>query len=149
MTYWLLKSEEDVYSIDDMAKEKTTLWENIRNYQARNYMTTFMKPGDVAFFYHSNSQPTGIAGLVEIAGTAVVDPHQFEKKNEYYDPKSKKEKPTWFCVPVKFKEKFPRVISLEELKKQKNLAKMVLLNNSRLSVQPVAKDEFEAILELL
>ncbi len=148
MQYWLVKSEPEVYSIDHLSKDKITLWENIRNYQARNYMTNGMQVGDLAFFYHSNSKPSGVAGVVEISGAARPDPSQFDKKSEYFDPKATTAKPIWFCVEVKFKEKLKRLVSLEELKAQSSLKNMILLNNSRLSVQPVTKNEFQAIVKM-
>lgn len=149
MKYWLIKSEPSVYSIDDMAKEKQTLWDSIRNYQARNYMMKDMALGDLAFFYHSNAEPPGIAGIVEISGPAEADPTQFNKKSDYHEPRATQEKPVWYCVRVKFKKKFKNVISLSEIKKHRALSKMVLTQKgSRLSVQPVTKDEFDYIVKL-
>ncbi len=148
MKYWLLKSEPDVFSIDDMANAKKTLWENVRNYQARNFMVDGMNIGDLALFYHSNANPAAVAGIVEISGAARPDPSQFDAKSEYYEPKATKEKPIWQCVEVAFKQKFKAPISLDFIKTQKNLEKMVLLNNSRLSVQPVSEKQYNTILKL-
>lgn len=148
MNYWLLKSEPDVYSINDLAKDGKTLWENIRNYQARNYMMKDMKVGDIALFYHSNAKPAAIVGRVEILDIGIPDPTQFEKKSDYYEPRATQQKPVWYCVEVGFVEKFEHSISLEEIKKHKTLSKMALLNNSRLSVQPVTKSEYNVLVKL-
>ena len=144
--YWLMKSEPDVYSIDHLARDKKTYWDGVRNYQARNFLRDRMKPGDKVFFYHSNAEPPGIAGVAEVAGKGYPDPSQFDSKDVHYDPASKKENPAWFCVDLKFVKKFPRVIALEELKKIKGLEKMPLLQRGqRLSVQPVSAKEWEII----
>ncbi len=146
MNYWLMKSEPEVYSIDHLARDKKTYWDGVRNYQARNFMRDAMKPGDRVFFYHSNAEPSGIAGVAEVAGKGYPDPSQFDAKDGHYDPDSKKESPSWFCVDLKFVKKFPRVIPLEELKKVKGLEKMLLLKRGqRLSVQPVTAKEWEII----
>jgi predicted RNA-binding protein with PUA-like domain len=146
--YWLMKSEPDVYSIADLKKDGTTLWECVRNYQARNFMMNDMKPGDRVLFYHSNASPSAVAGLATVAGPAVPDPTQFQKAGEYFDPKASPAKPRWFCVPVRYEGRFQDPISLETLKDHPALTKMVLLNNSRLSVQPVTASEFQFILKL-
>lgn len=146
MRYWLMKSEPDVFSIDDLASKKTSLWDGVRNYQARNFMTQDMKVGDTVLFYHSNAEPPGIAGIAEINGAAEPDPSQFDKKSEYFDPKATKENPRWFCVRVGFKEKFKRVISLDELRAEKAIKDMLVLRKGqRLSIQPVTHKEFECI----
>jgi predicted RNA-binding protein with PUA-like domain len=152
--FWLIKSEPDIYSIDDLAKDKTTWWENIRNYQARNFMTQDMKPGDLVLFYHSNAEPPGIAGVAEISKSAEPDSSQFKRKSDYFEPRATKEKPIWFCVEVRFKEKFAAFLPLELLKingaqKGSVLADLMLLKKGqRLSVQPVKETEFNAILAL-
>ena len=102
MQYWLMKSEPDVFSIDDLKKQKQTTWDGVRNYQARNFMMNDMQVGDLVLFYHSNAKPPGIAGLATVSKKAEPDPTQFDKKSEYFDPKATKEKPRWFCVKVKF-----------------------------------------------
>ena len=149
MKYWLLKSEPEDFSWADLqkAKGKTTGWSGVRNYQARNSMRDLMKLGDRAFFYHSSADPTGIVGVCEIAREAYPDPSQFDKKNEMdYDPKSKKEAPTWVMVDVRAVSAFSRIITLDELRKVKGLEKMVLLQRgSRLSVQPVTEKEYGII----
>ena len=149
MRHWLMKSEPEVFSIDDLAKKKTSLWDGVRNYQARNFMTQDMKVGDQVLFYHSNAEPPGIAGIAEIVGPAEPDPGQFDKKSEYFDAKSTKENPRWFCVKVGFKEKFKGVISLDSLKEEKALRGMVVIKKGmRLSIQPVSPKEFECIREM-
>lgn len=149
MKYWLMKSEPDVFSIDDLAKIKETTWDGVRNYQARNFMMNDMKPGDHVLFYHSNAEPPGVAGLAIVSHEAVPDPSALNKKSEYFEPKATKEKPIWFCVKVKFDQKFASVIPLDELKKQKPLAHMQLLKKGqRLSIQPVTKEEFDFVCKL-
>lgn len=149
MKYWLMKSEPEVYSIDHLAQDKKTYWDGVRNYQARNFMRDQMKPGDRIFFYHSNAEPSGIAGICEVVRAGYPDPSQFDPKDDHYDSDSPKEKPSWFCVDVKFIQKFKRVIALEELKRVKGLEKMPLLQRGqRLSVQPVSENEWKIILGL-
>ncbi len=149
MKYWLLKSEPEDFSWDDLmkAKDRTTGWSGVRNYQARNLMRDEMRAGDLAFFYHSSADPTGIVGVVEIARTGVVDPTQFDRKNTMdFDPKSKKDAPTWVMVEVRAVSPFPRTVTLQELRDVKGIEKMVLLQRgSRLSVQPVTAKEWETI----
>lgn len=149
MRYWLMKSEPEVFSIDDLAKKKTSLWDGVRNYQARNYMTQDMKPGDQVLFYHSNAEPPGVAGIATVASEAQPDPAQFDKKSEYFDPKATKENPRWHCVTVGFVEKFPRVIALDELKSKAALKDMMVIKKGqRLSIQPVTQKEFQAVKEM-
>ncbi len=148
--YWLLKSEPDSYSIDDLCKDGQTLWEGVRNYQARNFMTQSMQENDIALFYHSSAEPTGIVGLAQITKTNVVDQLQFQKKSDFYDPKATKEKPIWFCAEVMFIEKFKNVVELSELKKHRELSQMkVIQRGQRLSVQPVTEAEFQFISKLI
>ena len=145
-----MKSEPDEFSIDDLAaaKKKTTSWFGVRNYQARNYMRDQMQVGDLAFFYHSSCPEPGIAGLAEVASAAYPDKTQFDKKSPYYDAASKKEAPRWFNVDVRALKK-TRLISLEEMKKQKPLAKMVTLRpGNRLSITPVTEAEWKHIQKL-
>lgn len=149
MKYWLMKSEPDVYSIDTLAKDKTTWWEGVRNYQARNFMTQQMTEGDLVLFYHSNAEPPGIAGVAKISKSAEPDKTQFSKKSDYYDAKATVEKPQWQCVQVEFVSKFARLVSLPELRTTKALEDMVVLQKgSRLSIQPVDKKHFNLILKL-
>jgi predicted RNA-binding protein with PUA-like domain len=136
-SHWLMKSEPEVYSIDDLAREGTTLWDGIRNYQARNYMRT-MQIGDRAFFYHSNTSPPGIVGLMEVCETGLVDPSQFDANSSYFDPRSKPEAPRWDCVRLRYLCTFAQLLSLEELRQsftQEELA--VVRRGNRLSILPV------------
>ena len=141
-----MKSEPDVYSIDDLASDGKTMWDGVRNYQARNFMRDQMQAGDLVFFYHSNAEPSGIAGIAKVAGKAYPDPTAFDKKNVHYDPKSKKESPAWYLVDLIFVKKFKRFLSLEELKKMPGLDSMLLLQKgSRLSVQPVSEKHWKIV----
>ena len=148
MSCWLLKTEPDEYSIDDLAKDKSTCWGNVRNYQARNYLRE-MKVGDSILFYHSEGTPSGIAGVAKVAKAAYADPSQFDKKSDYFDPKATKETPRWFAPDIKFEKKFKALLATPDLRKEKALEKMVLFQRgSRLSVQPVSESEFKHILKL-
>lgn len=149
MKYWLLKTEPSQFSFDDLWKLKTRTigWSEVRNYQARNLMRDEMKIGDLAFFYHSSADPTGIAGIVEVVSGAYTDPTQFDKSNEMgYDPKSKRDAPSWIQVDVRAVRPFPRLLELSGIRKLKGLEKMVLLQRgSRLSVQPVSAAEWKLL----
>ena len=141
-----MKSEPGAFSIDDLKRKKTTLWDGIRNYQARNFMTNEMKVGDEALFYHSNADPPAAAGVMTISGAAEPDPTQFDPEDSHYDPKATPGRPIWYGVRVKFKSKFPRLVSLQEMRSHKGLQEMVLLQKgSRLSVQPVTEKEFQIV----
>lgn len=149
--YWLMKSEPDCYSIDDLAaeKNKTTCWDGVRNYQARNFMRDDMKKGDKVLFYHSRIKPPGVAGIATIAKESYPDFTAFDPKDKHYDPKSKQENPRWFMVDVKLDKKFKRLVSLDELRQIKALEGMVLLQKgSRLSVQPVTKKQYDTVCKL-
>lgn len=149
MAYWLMKSEADVYSIDDLKREKKSLWDGVRNYQARNFMMNDMKPGDEVLFYHSNAKPPGVAGLAKVSKSAVPDPSAFDSKSEYYCEKSTKENPRWFCVEVAFKKKLKNFVSLNDIKENKKLEKMLVIKRGmRLSIQPVTKSEFDTIIKM-
>lgn len=148
MRYWLVKSEPDVFSFADLqaAPKKTTHWDGVRNYQARNTLRDEMKRGDRCFYYHSNAEPSGIAGICEVVREGYPDHTAFDKKDPHYDPKSKPDAPTWYMVDVKAVKAFPRLIALGELREVAALKGMVLLQKgSRLSVQPVTKKEWETI----
>ena len=147
--YWLMKCEPEAYSIADLERDGVTTWEGVRNFQARNMMRDEMKVGDGVLFYASNAEPSGVAGVAEIAREAYPDPYAFQKGHKYFDPKSDPDNPTWYMVDVRFVEKFPAIIPLAELKAAKGLADMVVVQKgSRLSVQPVTKKEFEIVLKL-
>ena len=165
--YWLMKSEPDVYSLENLKRDKRTLWTGVRKYQARNYMmgeaeipggpkktaaalsAPSMRPGDFVLFYHSNAGPPGCAGLARIEKVGVTDPDQFDKKSEYFEAKASKAKPMWFCAEVSYQSTFKRLVTLDEIRADKNLEKMMLLQKgSRLSVQPLLPKEFEHIVKL-
>lgn len=137
MNYWLMKSEPLVYSIADLQRQSETIWDGVRNYQARNYLRQ-MLPGDLAFFYHSNTNPPGIVGLMRIVKTGIADPTQFEPKSKYFDPKSSPESPRWQTVVVEFVETFDDAISLSTLREKFTPEElMVVRTGNRLSVIPV------------
>jgi predicted RNA-binding protein with PUA-like domain len=148
MNYWLMKTEPDEFSIDDLAKRKTEPWGGVRNYQARNYMRE-MQRGDGVLFYHSSCDVPGVVGIAEVSKTAHDDPTQFDKKSDYFDPKSKPEAPRWSSVEVKYKRKLKRNITLTELKTKRELHELILLRpGNRLSVLPVSKKDWDFILQL-
>ena len=151
MKYWLMKSEPDECSIDDVLKApgRITPWSGVRNYQARNFMRDEMKVGDGVLFYHSSCAEPGIAGIAEVASAAYTDKSQFDKKSDYYDPDSKKEDPRWVNVDVRALRK-TRLISIEELRSHKALAKMRTLRpGNRLSITPVTESEWQFIQKLV
>jgi len=146
-SYWLMKSEPDAYSIDTLKRDGVTLWDGIRNYQARNYMRK-MAIGDKVFFYHSNCKPPGIVGFMEVIDLNIIDPTQFQKDSKYYDPKSSNEKPKWDCVKVKYLFKSDNFLSLHELKTLFNDEELMLVKKgNRLSIIPVETKIAELILE--
>ncbi len=147
--YWLMKCEPEAYSIDDLARDGSTSWEGVRNFQARNYLRDDFQVGDGVLFYASNSVPSGVAGLAEVSRAAYPDSFAFDKKHDYFDPKSDPENPTWYMVDVQFIEKFPQVIPLDTLKSAPGLEQMMVIRKGmRLSIQPVAKPEFEIVKKL-
>lgn len=144
-----MKSEPEVFSIDHLQKNQKTLWEGVRNYQARNFMQKEMHPGDQVLFYHSNAKPSGVSGLAEVSKEATPDPTQFDPQSEYYDSKATLEKPIWYCVELSFVSKFKKFVSLEVLKSHKELQKMLVVKKGqRLSIQPVEKLHFKIIQSL-
>lgn len=146
---WLMKSEPDEYSIDDLARDKQASWYGVRNYQARNFMRDQMRPGDRVLFYHSSCPEPGVAGLAAVVGTPYADTTQFDSKNRYYDPKATKEKPRWILVDVKFKKRFKAIISLAQLRAAKSLSGLLILRpGNRLSITPVTEHEFDTIVRL-
>ena len=153
MNYWLVKSEPDSFSIDDLGKapKQTTAWDGVRNFQARNMLRDSMKKGDLAFFYHSSCAVPGIAGIVSIVREGYTDVTAFDAKHHHYDADSKQEAPRWFVVDLKLKRKLKRLITLDELRKYagKQLKDFVLLRRgNRLSVMPVAKKDWDFVLGL-
>ena len=148
MRHWLMKTEPDEFSIDDLSKKKVEPWTGVRNYQARNFMRE-MQAGDGVLFYHSSCEVPGVAGIAEVARTAYPDPTQFDKKSDYYDAASRREEPRWSLVDVKFKRKLKRVIPLTELKDRRELEGFALISRgNRLSVLPVTKAQWDFILGL-
>lgn len=143
--HWLVKTEPGSYSIDDLRKDGRTAWTGVRNYQARNLMRDRMQPGDPVLFYHSSAEPPGVVGLARVAGAAYPDPTALDPKSDYFDEKSTEDEPRWYLVDIEFVEKFPRMVTLAEIRDTGALAKMPLVNRSRLSVQPVERAEFELI----
>ena len=149
MHYWLMKSEPDVYSIDHLQREGTTLWDGIRNYQARNFMRA-MEIGDRAFFYHSNASPPGIIGLMEVVETHLVDPSQFDPTSKYFDPAATAEKPRWDCARLRYLKHFDQLLSLETLRQQFTETELgVVKRGSRLSILPVPQESALRLLGLL
>jgi predicted RNA-binding protein with PUA-like domain len=149
LRYWLVKSEPDVFSIDDLAKAKnaTTYWDGVRNYQARNTLRDLMKVGDQVLFYHSNASPPAIAGLAKVVKEGYPDHTAWDPKSDHYDPKSTKENPIWYMIDIQWVRTFSRPLPLPELKEVAALKEMVLVQKgSRLSVQPVRPNEFEWII---
>lgn len=144
-----MKSEPSSYSIEDLQDEQKTRWDGVRNFQARNFMMNEMNVGDEVLFYHSNAKPSGVVGIAEVSAEAIPDVTALNPRSEYFDPKSTRENPRWYCVEVQFKKKFPHIISLQDLRKNKSLQGMVLLQRgTRLSIQPVTASEFTAILKM-
>lgn len=145
--YWLMKSEPDAYSIDDLAADRTAPWDGVRNYQARNNMRS-MRVGDHVLFYHSNTKPPGVVGLARVCKEAYPDHTAWDPQSKYHDPKSTPDAPRWDMVDIEFLERLPRMVSLEEIKADPTLEGMVLTRRSRLSVQPVERHHFEHISRL-
>ena len=144
-----MKSEPDVFSIDHLKKKKKSPWDGVRNYQARNFMRDQMKLGDLILFYHSNATPPGVAGVARVSRESHPDPTQWDPKSEYFDPRSTPDKPMWMMVEVEFVEKFPRLISLDELKGTPALqGMMVIKRGMRLSVQPVSERDFLTVKQM-
>jgi predicted RNA-binding protein with PUA-like domain len=149
MAYWLMKSEPDVYSIEDLKRDRTELWDGVRNYQARNFLAS-MALGDRAFFYHSNTKPPGIVGLMEIVEINVVDPTQFDAASKYYDPKSFLDKPRWHTVTVGYIEMFKTGITLDELRDTFTPDELwAVRRGNRLSVMPVEDVVAERLLSMV
>ena len=151
MNYWLMKSEPEAFSIDDLANrpQQTEHWDGVRNYQARNMMRDQMKVGDQGFFYHSNCDEPGIVGIAQVARESYPDFTAFDPDDKHYDPKSHPDKPTWFMVDVGFVRKLSRTISLRELKLKPELEDLALVRRgNRLSIMPVGQQQWQFILQL-
>lgn len=151
LRYWLMKSEPETFGLDQLAKrpKRTTMWDGVRNYQARNMLRDDFQRGDLAFFYHSNCAEPGIVGIVEVVRTAYPDPTALRPDSEYFDAKSSPTNPRWFVVDVKLKRRLKRTITLTELKASPALTSMALVRRgNRLSVMPVTASEWEYILSL-
>ncbi|PIR21630.1 MAG: EVE domain-containing protein [Deltaproteobacteria bacterium CG11_big_fil_rev_8_21_14_0_20_47_16] len=149
MRYWLMKSEPGCYSIDDLKRDKKTAWTGVRNYQARNFMRDDMKVGDMVLFYHSNSDPAGVAGVAKVCATAHEDETAWDHNDDHYDPKSTPANPIWVNVDIAFVEKLPQFVSLPEMKAEPELrGMMVLQKGSRLSIQPVTAPQFKWVLRM-
>jgi predicted RNA-binding protein with PUA-like domain len=146
---WLMKTEPESFGIGDLARVQIEPWTGVRNFQARNFMRDDMQVGDDVLFYHSNADPSGVAGLARVHRTGVVDETQFEPASKYYDPKSRRDAPNWICVEVAYVATLPRLLSLDDLRGQPGLADMLVLRRGmRLSVQPVSAKHFAMIKRL-
>jgi predicted RNA-binding protein with PUA-like domain len=147
MAYWLLKTEPDEFSIDDLQQKlpNSEPWDGIRNYQARNILRDKVQTGDLAYIYHSSCKNVGIAGVAEVVRAAYADPAQFNPQSRYFDEKATQDEPKWFCVDVKYRQKFSQIISLKEIKQVPQLSEMQLVKQGRLSVQAVTPKEWEWI----
>lgn len=149
--YWLMKSEPDVFSFEDLKNEpnSTAHWDGVRNYQARNFMRDEMRVGDLVLFYHSNCAEPGVAGVAEVVREAYPDHTAWQPNSKYFDPKSSPDNPRWFMVDIKWKQPFKRTVTLREMRKLPELEGMKLLQRGqRLSIQPVEKAHFDKIVEL-
>ena len=144
--YWLFKTEPDVYSFADLQRDKKTMWEGVRNYQARNILRDEVKVGDSVLFYHSRIKPMEIPGVAKVVKASYPDPTQFDSKSKYFDPKAEKDEPRWMVVDVAFDFAFKNVITRDQLQEMPELEDMMVLKRgARLSIQPVSAAEFKAI----
>ena len=149
ISYWLMKSEPSVYGINQLKQERETIWDGIRNYQARNLMRN-MKVGDKAFFYHSNCNPPGIVGLMEVIRTGLIDPTQFDQNSNYYDSKSSEINPKWDCVKLKYIGKFTKKLTLKEINLNFTIEDIILVRKgNRLSVIPIINETAEKLFSFL
>jgi len=151
MKHWLLKSDPDTFGWKDLEKSpgKKTIWDGVRNYQARNLLRDGMSVGDLALFYHSQAEPPAVMGLVRITKTGIADPTQFDRKSKYFDPDARPDDPRWITVEIGLERALPRPVPLPEMRSTRGLEDMVLLRRgSRLSVQPVTEKEWKIVLRL-
>ena len=146
--HWLMKSDPEVYSITDLEREGRTYWDGIRNFQARNFMRDGMRTGDLVLFYHSRSDLPGVVGLAEVVREAYPDFTAWDPNSSYFDARSTPDAPRWLMVDIRFLRRFPRTVALEEIRAEPALQEMVLVKNSRLSVQPVEPEQFELIVRM-
>ncbi len=148
MHYWLMKSEPDAFSIDDLARKGVEPWDGVRNYQARNFLRDAMRTGDGVLFYHSSCETPGVAGIAEVAGAARPDPTQFDRRSAHYDPDSPREAPRWWLVDVRFVRKLAHPVTLETLRRDRRLGDFALTRRgNRLSVLPVSAAQWRLILD--
>lgn len=148
MRHWLVKSEPEAYSIDDLREQGRTSWDGIRNYTARNFMWHEMAVGDPVLFYHSSTKPPGVVGLAEVASEPYPDHTSWDESSPYFDPRSSPDNPRWWMVDLAYVDTFPRMVPLDELRDVPELAGMPLVSKSRLSVQPVTPEQFQVICDL-
>lgn len=149
MKYWLMKCEPAAYTIDDLERDGTTSWEGVRNFQARNFMRDEMQVGDKVLFYASNADPSGVTGLAEIARAGYPDKFALKKGHKYFEPRATKDDPIWTMVDIRFAEKFREIVPLETLKATPGLEEMMVTKKgSRLSVQPVTREEYDIVSKL-
>ncbi len=151
MNYWLFKSEPSCFSIDDLRarNKQISCWDGVRNYQVRNMLRDEIKIGDKAFFYHSSCTPPGVAGIVEVVKNGYPDHTAWDLQSDHFDPGSTPENPRWYMVDVKLVKKFPHFVSLDEIRRQSHLKKMLILRKgNRLSITPVTKEEWQVITEM-
>jgi len=149
--YWLFKSEPSEFSLEDLKniKNQTTFWDGVRNYQARNFLRDEIKKGDGVLFYQSSTDPLAVVGYCEVVKEGYSDHTQFDSKNDHFDPKAKKDSPTWYMVDIKLKKQFKKFVTLESIKANQKLKNMKLIQRGqRLSIQPVAKVEWDEILKM-
>lgn len=147
--YWLIKSEPDVFSIEDLKRDGVSPWDGVRNYQARNFMRDMMRPGDLALFYHSNAKPPGVVGIAKVCSAPYADPSAFDKRSKYFDPKSDPANPRWILVDFEYVTTFPEIVALSDLKDDPKLEGMLVSQKGqRLSVQPVEDHHFKHICSL-
>ncbi|MGI2260168.1 EVE domain-containing protein [Shewanella sp. GXUN23E] len=148
MNYWLMKSEPDEFSIDDLQRVGTEPWTGIRNYQARNYMRDSMQIGDQILFYHSSCKVPAVVGIAEVASAPYADFSAFNPESTYFDPKSSPDNPRWQLIDIRFVSRLPTPVTLEQIKACPDLSQMALVNRSRLSIQPVTEPQWQQILRM-
>jgi predicted RNA-binding protein with PUA-like domain len=148
MKYWLLKTEGDIYPIDQLEKDKKTPWSGVRNFRARNFMRDDMSVGDLCLFYHSSCKVTGVYGIAKVASRAYPDPTQFDKKSDYFDERSNEENPLWMLVDISFVQKLKRPVTATEMKKDPILKNMTLWRIPRLSIHSVEEKDYKHIVGL-